>query len=381
MTLARHPYKSLLQLRIPAIFGVRIGHFPSLARPPSAYSSIYRWEIPRFNPATRRQDMKRTLRAMLALVAAVALLPQITLAQSDFPNKPIRMVVTFPPGGSTDVVMRMLVPRLNEKLGQPMLVDNRPGAGGNIGLTLVAKAPADGYTLGVGAAGALSANISLYANMPFEPARDFKPVTMLAAIPFVIVGHPSNTAKNLRELIALAKSTPGKLSIGHGGNGTAMHLSSQLFAQMSGAQFVEVAYKGSGPAALDVLGGQIPLAVVDLPSALQQIKAGKLIAYAVTSPQRLPMLPDVPTVSEAGLTGYDSTGWFGVVAPAGTPAPVIARLNAEITAALNDEQIKANMRNLGVEPAPGTSAEFEAYIKAETVKWGKVIKTAGIKIE
>jgi tripartite-type tricarboxylate transporter receptor subunit TctC len=150
---------------------------------------------------------------------------------------------------------------------------------------------------------------------------------------------------------------------------------------MSGVQFVEVAYKGSGPAALDVLGGQIPLAVVDLPSALQQIKAGKLIAYAVTSPQRLPMLPDVPTVSEAGLPGYDSTGWFGVVAPAGTPAAVIARLNAEITAALNDSEIKANMRNLGVEPAPSTPAEFEAYIKSETVKWAKVIKASGMKLD
>lgn len=325
--------------------------------------------------------MNPLFRAALALAACAALFSQPAIAQSEFPNKPIRVVVTFPPGGSTDVVMRMLVPRLNEKLGQQVVVDNRPGAGGNIGLAVVAKAPADGYTLGVGAAGGLSANISLYANMPFDPAKDFRPVTMLAAIPFVIIGHPSNAAKNQRDLIALAKSTPGKLSIGHGGSGTAMHLSSQLFAQMSGAQFVEVPYKGSGPAALDVLSGQVPLAVVDLPSALQHIKAGKLIAYAVTSPQRLPMLPDVPTVSEAGLTGYDSTGWFGVVAPAGTPAPVIARLNAEITAALNDEQIKTNMRNLGVEPAPGTAAEFEAYIKAETVKWGKVIKTAGIKIE
>ena len=325
--------------------------------------------------------MKYFIRALAALAASVTLLAAPASAQSDYPNKPIRVVVTFPPGGSTDVVMRMLVPRLTEKLGQQIVVDNRPGAGGNIGLAIVAKAPADGYTIGVGAAGGLSANVSLYPNMPFDPARDFKPVTMVAAIPFVIVGHPTLAARNQRELLALAKATPGKLSIGHGGNGTAMHLSAQLFSQMSGVQFVEVAYKGSGPAALDVLGGQVPLAVVDLPSALQQIKAGKLIAYAVTSPQRLPMLPDVPTVAEAGLPGYDSTGWFGVVAPAGTPAAVIARLNAEITAALNDNDIKTNMRNLGVEPAPGTPAEFEAYIKSETVKWGKVIKTSGMKLD
>jgi tripartite-type tricarboxylate transporter receptor subunit TctC len=326
--------------------------------------------------------MTTLARTLLALAAGLTILAGAGLAQTpDYPNKPIRVVVTFPPGGSTDVVVRMLVPRLNEKLGQQVVVDNRPGAGGNIGLTAVARAPADGYTLGVGAAGGLSANVSLYAQMPFDPVKDFRPVTMLAAIPFVLIGHPSVAAKTQRELIALAKATPGKLSIGHGGNGTAMHLSAQLFGQMSGAQFVEVPYRGSGPAALDVLAGQVPLAIVDLPSALQHIKAGKLIAYAVTSPQRLPMLPDVPTVSESGLTGYDSTGWFGVVAPAGTPAPVISRLNAEITAALNDNEIKAAMRNLGVEPAPGTAAEFEAYIKSETVKWARVIKASGTKLD
>jgi tripartite-type tricarboxylate transporter receptor subunit TctC len=235
----------------------------------------------------------------------------------------------------------MLVPRMNEKLGQQVVVDNRPGAGGNVGLALVAKAPADGYTLGVGAAGALSANTSLYPQMPFDPLKDFRPVGMLAAIPFVIVGHPSVAAKTQRELIALAKEKPGSLSIGHGGNGTAMHLSAALFSQMAGIKLVEVPYRGSGPAALDALAGQIPLAVVDLPSSLQQIKAGKLVAFAVTSPARLPMLPEVPTVAEAGLPGYDSTGWFGVVAPAGTPAPVVARLNAEINAALADEQNNA----------------------------------------
>jgi tripartite-type tricarboxylate transporter receptor subunit TctC len=245
----------------------------------------------------------------------------------------------------------------------------------------VAKAPADGYTLGVGAAGALSANVSLYAQMPFDPVKDLQPVSMLAAIPFVIVGHPSLKARTLRELIAQAKAEPGKLAIGHGGNGTAMHLSAALFAQMADIKLVEVPYKGSGPAALDVLGGQLPLAVVDLPAALQQVKAGKLIAYAVTSPQRLPMLPDVPTVSEAGLAGYDSTGWFGVVAPAGTPAAIVARLNAEITAALNDPQIQASMRNLGVEPAPDKPEAFEAYIRSETRKWAKVIRQANIKLD
>jgi tripartite-type tricarboxylate transporter receptor subunit TctC len=326
--------------------------------------------------------MRNIARAFTALLAAG--LTTAALAQTpaaDFPKQPIRMVVTFPPGGSADAVVRMLVPRLNEKLGQQVVVDNRPGAGGNIGLTVVVKAPADGYTLGVGAAGALAANSSLYDNMPFEPLKDFRPVSMLAAIPFVIIGSPSLPAKTQKDLIALAKSQPGNLSIAHGGNGTAMHLSAALFAQMADVKMVEVPYKGSGPATLGVLAGDVPLAVVDLPSALQHIKAGKLTAFAVTSPQRLPQLPDVPTASEAGLTGYDSTGWFGVVAPAGTPDAVVNRLNAEITAALNDEQIKTSMRNLGVEPAPTSAGAFAAYIRAETQKWGKVIRQANIKIQ
>lgn len=330
--------------------------------------------------------MQTFVRAIGLLAATCSLLAgpihaQAQASAGDFPTKPIRMVITFPPGGSADAVVRMLVPKLNEKLGQAVVPDNRPGAGGNVGLSVVAKAQGDGYTLGVGAAGALSANVSLYAQMPFDPLKDLKPVGMLAAIPFVIVGHPSVQAKNLRELIALAKADPGKLSIGHGGNGTAMHLSAALFSQMADVKLVEVPYRGSAPAALDAMAGQIPLAVVDLPSALQQIKAGKLVAYAVTSPQRLPMLPGVPTVAEAGLPGYDSTGWFGVVAPAETPAPIVAKLNEAIGAALNDEQIKTAMRNLGVEPAPDTPKAFDTYIRSETKKWAKVIQTAHIKLD
>ena len=297
-------------------------------------------------------------------------------------DRALHLVVPFGPGGGSDNFARILQARLADLLKQPVVVDNRPGAGGNIGLTVVAKAqPGDGYTLGVGAAGALAANSSLYAQMPFDPVKDLKPVSMLAAIPFVIIGHPSVAARTQRELLALAKAQPGKLSIAHGGNGTAMHLSAALFAQMADVKLVEVPYRGSGPAALDVLSGQVPLGVVDLPSALQHIKAGKLTAFAVTSPQRLPMLPDVPTVSEAGLSGYDSTGWFGVVAPAGTPPEVVARLNAEITGALNDEANKTAMRNLGVEPAPSTPEAFEAYIRSESQKWSRVIKTANIKLD
>ena len=328
------------------------------------------------SPAGRRGVLASFLFVALGAVPAAA-----QTAPPDYPNKPIRVVVTFPPGGSTDAVIRMLTPRLNDKLGQAVIVDNRPGAGGNVGLSLVAKSPADGYTVGLGAAGGLSANVSLYAQMPFDPVKDFKPVGMVAAIPFVLIGHPSTAARNLSELIAQARREPGKLSIGHGGNGTAMHLSTALLGQMADARFVEVPYRGSGPAALDTLGGQIPLAIVDLPSALQQIKAGKLIAYAVTSPQRLPMLPEVPTMAEAGLPGYDSTGWFGLVAPAGTPDAIVSRLNTELNAALSDPQIQVAMRNLGVEPSPGTPATFGAYIASETTKWAKVIQAARIKLD
>jgi len=299
---------------------------------------------------------------------------------SDYPHKPIKIVVTFPPGGSSDAIIRMLSPRLNDKLGQSLVVDNRPGAGGNIGLTAVAKAPADGYTLGVGAAGGLTANASLYPQMPFDVTKDFAPITMLASIPFVLVGHPSIPADTLQQVIALAKAQPGKLSIGHGGNGTAMHLSTALFTQMADIQLIEVPYRGSGPAAMDTLSGQIQLSITDLPAALPHIKAGKLKAFAVTSPKRLSTLPDVPTVSEAGLAGYDSTGWFGLVAPAGTAPSILKRLHAELTAALNDEAIKTQMRSSGMEPLATSVEGFDAYIKSETLKWAKVIRQAQIKL-
>ena len=299
----------------------------------------------------------------------------------DYPVKPIHLVVTFPPGGSSDAMVRLLAPRLNEKLGQQIVVDNRPGAGGNIGLTIVAKAVPDGYTLGVGAAGGLTANASLYPQMPYDVQKDLRPITMLAAIPFVIVGAPTMGPKALPQLIAYAKNQPGKISIAHGGNGTAMHLSTALWEQMADIKLLQVPYRGSGPAAQDVLAGQVQLALVDLPSSLQHIKAGKLIAYAVTSPQRLPMLADVPTVAESGLAGYDATGWFGLVAPAGTPAAILSRLNLEFTQALNDESIKASMRNLGMEPVPTSIDTFDRYIRAETQKWAKVIRNANIRVD
>jgi tripartite-type tricarboxylate transporter receptor subunit TctC len=311
----------------------------------------------------------------------VLLICQTVFAQSgDYPTKPIKVVVTFPPGGSSDAIIRILSTRLNDKLGYPLVLENRPGAGGNIGLSIVAKAAPDGYVLGVGAAGGLTANVNLYPQMPFDVAKDFAPITMLASIPFVLVGHPSIPADNLQQLIALAKAQPGKVSIGHGGNGTAMHLSTALFSQMADVKLIEVPYRGSGPAAMDTLSGQIQLSITDLAAALPHINAGKLKAFAVTSPKRLINLPEVPTMSESGLTGYDSTGWFGLVAPVGTSPQIIQRLHAEFTAALNDESIKSQMRQNGMEPIATSVENFDAYIKSETQKWARVIRQANIKL-
>ena len=324
---------------------------------------------------------RHALRATLAAAALLALHGTAAAQEPAWPTKPIRVIVTFPPGGSSDAIVRAIGPHVSAKLGQPLVIENRPGAGGNIGLAAVAKAEPDGHTLGLGAAGGLSVNVSLYPQMPYDPVKDFKPVSLVAMIPFVLVGHPSLGARTQAELIALAKREPAKVSLGHGGNGTAMHLTASLFEQMAGVKITQIAYRGSGPAAVDALAGQIPLAVTDLPAALQHVRAGKLIAYSVTSAKRVPALPDVPTVAEAGLPGYESVGWFGIVAPAATPDAIVNKLNAAIVDALNDPAIQASVRNIGVEPAPSTPKAFGDYIRSETVKWGQVIRNAGIKLE
>ena len=321
----------------------------------------------------------RFLTMCWALLAASA----STLAQPapPWPSKPIRMIVTFPPGGSSDATVRIVAPKLGERLGQQVVVYNRPGAGGNIGLAALAKSDADGYTLAVGAAGGLAANAALYPKMPFDAQKDFVPISLLAHIPFVLVVPPTSPIKSIADLIAQAKAEPGKVSIGHGGNGTAMHLSVQLLKLMAQVDLTEIAYKGSGPVALDVIGGQVPAGMLDLPSVLQQIKAGKVRALAVTGSTRLPQLPDVPTLAEAGVAGYESTGWFGVVAPAATPPAVVARLQNEMRAVLVDPEVIAGARAAGVELSPTTSAEFGRFIASETVKWADVIKRSGTKLD
>ena len=323
----------------------------------------------------------RTLGVATALVAVAAGSRAQTPAPAAWPSKPIRMIVTFPPGGSTDATVRIVAPKLGERLGQQVVIDNRPGAGGNIGLAALAKADPDGYTLAVGAAGGLAANAALYPRMPFDAQKDFVPISLLAHIPFVLVVPPTSPIKNVADLIAQAKAEPGKVSIGHGGNGTAMHLSVQLLKLMAQVDLTEIAYKGSGPVALDVIGGQVLAGMLDLPSVLQQIKSGKVRALAVTGSERLPQLPDVPTLAEAGIKGYESTGWFGVVAPAATPPAVVAKLQNEMRAVLSDSEVIAGARAAGVELSPTTSAEFGRFIASETVKWADVIKRSGTKLD
>ena len=295
-----------------------------------------------------------------------------------YPSKPIRFIVSFPPGGSADLISRAIAPRMSEKLGQPVVVENRAGAGGMIGVDAVAKSAPDGTTIGLAAAGALTTNIHIYPSMPFHPEKDLAPISMLAMIPFFLVAHPSQPA-TLKEVIAQARS--GNLAYGHGGQGSTMHLAGELLNMMAQIKLQAVPYKGSGPVSADVLGGQVPLGVVDVPSAIANVKAGKLRALAVTSKQRISAAPEVPTFEEAGLRGYEAVGWFGAVAPAGTPKDIINRLNTEIRSALAAPDVKERALTAGAEPHATSPEEFAAYIREETKKWGEVVRAAGIKLQ
>ena len=313
------------------------------------------------------------------VILGLALVCGAALAQP-YPSRPIRFIVSFPPGGSSDLIARAIAPQLSNRLGEPVVVENRPGAGGMIGVDAVAKAPPDGYTIGLAAAGALSSNISLYPSMPFHPEKDLAHVAPLAMIPFFLIAHPSQPA-TLKEVIAKAKSTPGALSFGHGGNGSTMHLSGELLNMLAGTKIQAVPYKGSGPVSADVLGGQVPLGVVDVPSALSNVRAGKVRALAVTSKRRISAAPEVPTFEEAGVPGYEAIGWFGVVAPAATPRPIVERLNAEIGNALQQPEIRERALAAGTEPFTATPEEFSAMIREQTKKWAEVIKAGGIKLQ
>jgi tripartite-type tricarboxylate transporter receptor subunit TctC len=298
-----------------------------------------------------------------------------------YPTKPIRIVVPFPPGGATDILARDVAQKLTEAWGQQVIVDNRPGAGGNIGSELVAKSAPDGYTLEMGTVGTHAINASLYAKMPYDHVKDFVPVILVAGVPNVLVVNPAVPVNSVAELIAYAKANPGKLNFASSGSGTSIHLSGELFKVMAGVQMTHIPYKGSAPALQDLLGGQVQLMFDNLPPSLPQIKAGKLRALAVTSATRAPALPDVPTLAEAGLPGFEASSWFGLLAPAGTPPAIVIKLNAEVAKWLATPDAKERLAKQGANAVGGTPEDFEKHIAAETVKWAKVVKESGAKVD
>jgi tripartite-type tricarboxylate transporter receptor subunit TctC len=322
-------------------------------------------------------------RALVGALAVVISLSSFAIATANaYPDQPIKIIVTFPPGGSADIVIRALQPALSETLRQPIVIENRAGAGGNIGIGQVAQAAPDGYTLGVAAAGVLTVNPHLNrAAMTFDPIKDLAPVTLLAEIPFVLVSSQQSAITSVADLIAKAKAQPQSLSIGHGGNGTAMHLTSALFAQKADIGIQLIAYRGTAPATTDVLAGHIPLAVLDIPASKQLISDGKLKALGVSAARRVVFLPDVPTLAEQGLSEFESVGWFGIVAPAGTPTDIVSTLNAAFVKALSDPAAIEKIRVLGAEPKPTSAEAFAKFIQSESAKWGKLIAEAGIKAE
>ncbi len=321
--------------------------------------------------------MKRLFACLLVLALAPG------LAQADaYPSKPIRLVVPYPPGGPLDIMARAIGQKFAETWNQPVVVDNRAGAGGNIGADLVAKSPADGYTLLMGAVATHAINPVLYSKIPYDPIKDFAPVALVAQVPNILVVNPAVPAKSVRELIELARAKPGSLNFASGSTGSTGHLAGELFNTMAGVKMVHIPYKGSAPATTDLLAGQVQLMFDNLASALPNVRAGKLRALAVTTLARSPAVPDLPTVAEAGLPGFDLTTWFGLMVPAGTPAEIVSKLNAETVRALAAKDMRERLEKMGTEPPPNNTPEhFAAFIRNEAAKYAKVVKASGAKVE
>ena len=303
-----------------------------------------------------------------------------TFAQN-YPVKPVRLIVPFAAGGNVDITARQIAPGLSELLGQNFIVDNRVGAGGVIGAEAVAKAAPDGYTLMMGSNSTVSVAPSLYPKLAYHPVRDFAPVSLVATTPFVLVVHPSVPAKSVKELIALAKTKPGRLAMASGGTGSSNHLVGELFQTLTGAKFTHVPYKGAGPAGVDLMAGQVDLLFDQLSSSVGPLKSGRIRALAVTSAARAAVFPAIPTMKEAGVADFEVTNITGVLAPAGTSAEIIGRLNAAILKVLGSASVKERFAGLALEPAPGTPDQFSAYIKDDFARWTKVVKDASIKVD
>jgi tripartite-type tricarboxylate transporter receptor subunit TctC len=321
--------------------------------------------------------MRPEKRFAIALLAALAFTR--AFAADPYPTRPIRMIVGFAPGGGTDLTARPVAQKLSELLGQQVVVENKPGAAGNIATEQVVRAAPDGYTLLMGTIAALAINPSLYGNLKFDPETDLAPVIQVVDATNVLTLHPSVPAASVKELIALAKQQ--SLSAGSSGIGATGHLAIELFNLMAGTKLVHVPYKGGGPAMGDLVGGQIQLIFATTASAIPQIKAGRVKGIAVTTAKRSALMPELPTISEAGLPGFDANNWYGIVVPVGTPRAIIDQINAATTKALGMPDVKATLFNQGLDPAPGTPEQFGAYIRSERIKWAKVIKASGAKAE
>lgn len=342
----------------------------------------------RSSPPFSPQRRTAVLTVGAALAAPGMMLSSGATAQTAWPSKPVRIVVPFAAAGTTDILARALAPELQRTFGQAFVVDNKPGAGGNLGAADVAKAPNDGHTLLMGTVGTHGINVSLYPKLPYDPIKDFTPVTLVAGVPNVLVMNPANAQRmgiqSVQDLVAYARANPGKLNMASSGNGTSIHLAGELFKAMTNTFMVHFPYRGSGPALLDLISGNMDLMFDNLPSSMPHIRSGRLKALAVTSSVRSSALPDVPTIEEAGgaaLKGYEASSWFGLLAPAGTPMDVVQRVQQESAKAMNTPALKERLQAQGAIPSGITSAEFAKFIDAETRKWAAVVKSSGAKVD
>ncbi len=315
------------------------------------------------------------------VVAGLALLNALPAAAQDYPNRPITLVVPFPPGGSTSIVARIISDKLSEALGQQIVVDNRGGAGGTIGTRAVARSTPDGYTILLGYTGTLAIGPTLYPSAGYDPRKDFAPIGLIGHAPNSLVVHPSFAVHSVKELVVYAKANPGKVSYGSAGVGTVSHVSGVYFASAAGVSVTHIPYKGTGPALADLIGGHIPMAFAPIPATHANIAEGKLRGLAVTSAKRSSLLPDVPTIAEAGVSGFEASLYYGLVAPAGTPRPIVDRLNKALRDALASDEVRKRLATDGAEPVPSTPEEYATHIDQDETKWSKVVRESGAKAE
>jgi tripartite-type tricarboxylate transporter receptor subunit TctC len=318
---------------------------------------------------------------MAVMTGAACTLVALPAAAQAWPTKPIKYIVPFAAGGTTDILARVIAEKLTTALGQPVVVENKPGAGGGVGAEFTAKAAPDGYTIMGGTISTHAINATLYVNLPYDPVKDFIPITLIARVPNMLVINNDIPAKNVAELVALMKAKPGNWNFASSGNGTSQHLSGELFKGMAGVEMQHVPYKGSPPALQDVMGGQVSMTFDNITTAWVLAKAGKMRALAVTTAKRSPVSPDIPTLAEAGLPGYEIGSWQGVFAPAGVPPEIIKRLNTEIVKIINMPDVKEKLLALGAEPVGNSTEEFTAFVKTEVVKWGDVVRKSGAKVD